>query len=189
MMEPNQLYGQIYNLKEKLGKLQSEYWNMTSGIDTWYFWFNILFFLIPLIILYILIDRKRIFEVSFYGYSVHMIASKLNTALEAGNYLVHPHDLTAKVPGITITAVVLPVTYMLIYQYCTNRHKNFYFYAFLLSLAIAYLMDSFFIAIDYLRLDKGMNLTYLLFIDFAVACFAYWLTNFFKWMKRQKKGK
>ncbi|WP_176087279.1 hypothetical protein [Virgibacillus dokdonensis] len=188
LLSAETLYLQIYNLKEKLGKLESEYWQLTSNVETWYFWFNISFFFIPLFILYKFIDRERIFEISFYGYSVHMISSKVNGALEANNLLVHPHDLTSLFPsGMTVTAVILPVAYMLLYQYCINQNKNFYVYTLLLSILISYGLDYIFILIDYLKLNKGMNLTYLLLLNFVAACLSYWLTVLFKWIKVHRK--
>ncbi len=188
LLSAETLYLQIYNLKEKQGKLESEYWQLTSNVETWYFWFNISFFFIPLFILYKFIDRERIFEISFYGYSVHMISSKVNGALEANNLVVHPHDLTSLFPsGMTVTAVILPVAYMLLYQYCTKKNKNFYVYALLLTIFIAYGLDYVFVLSDYLRLNKGMNLTYLLLLNFLVASLAYWLTYLFRWIKMQTK--
>ncbi|NBJ70171.1 hypothetical protein [Roseburia sp. 1XD42-34] len=187
-MDVESIYFQIYEMKEKLGKMEMEYWQLTSNIDTWYFWFNLFSFIVPLIILYKVIDRDKIFEVSFYGYSIHMISSKVNSALEANNLLVHPHSLTYVFPsGMTVTAVILPVAYMLVYQYCTNYNRNFYIFSFLLTILIAYGIDYVFVQIDYIRLHKGMNLTYLLVLNFVVACLSYWLTLLFKWMKVHTK--
>ncbi len=138
---------------------------MTSNIGTWYFWFNIACFILPLIILIIVIDRKRIFEICFYGYFVHILASRVDSFLESNNYLVHPHSLTYLLPSdVTVTSVVLPVSFIFIYQYCTNQKKNFYFHALLLSLVISYGLDSMFL---------------------AVACLAFWLTNLFRLLKNR----
>ncbi len=64
-MRENQLYEEIYKQKEQLSHLISNYWNSYSGIDTWFFWFNIASVLVPLIILYFKIDKSRLFEICF----------------------------------------------------------------------------------------------------------------------------
>src|SRR5699024_2847569 len=83
------------------------YWHQYSNINTWYFWFILLSIIISLVILYFAIDKKRIFEISFYGYSVHVLWSKVDNALASHNYFVHPHSLTSFIPnGINMTSFV-----------------------------------------------------------------------------------
>ncbi|OZU88162.1 hypothetical protein CIL03_13645 [Virgibacillus indicus] len=104
-MNESELYNQIYQQKEQLGSLISEYWNLYSGMDTWYFWFNVASVLIPLVILYFAIDRQRIFEISFFGFAVHVLWANIDSILSSNNYLVHAHTLTHLIPsGITMTA-------------------------------------------------------------------------------------
>ncbi|GGJ65437.1 hypothetical protein [Virgibacillus salexigens] len=185
-MNVDALYHQIYELKEQLSFLRTEYWYQTSGVDTWYFWFNIASYIVPLVILYLFIDRRRVFEIGFFGYSIHMLWGYTNNFLSINNLLVHPHSFSFLIPvGLSVTAVILPVGFMFIYQYCTNYKKNYYFYAILLSVLFAYGFGAFSIAVNLLELHKWMTLTYVFLIDVMVAFLAYWLTKFFIWIGRQ----
>ncbi|MFD1040059.1 hypothetical protein ACFQ3N_16930 [Virgibacillus byunsanensis] len=179
-MTEQELYHRIFELKEQLGNVISEYWNLYSGPDTWYFWFNVATVIIPLIILLLIIDKKRIFEISFFGYTIHVIWANIDNILSMNNYFVYPHSLTHLLPvGVTITAVLLPIVFMLIYQYCTNNDRNYYIYALIGSAIFAYGFGYFSLSVDLLRVHKGMNLTYLFLIDVAVMYIAFWATKLF----------
>lgn len=80
-MNEAQLYQRIYKLREQLSGAYSEYWQHFSDVSTWYFWFNLASIVIPFIILYFAIDRGRLFEISFYGYSVHVLWSNADVFL------------------------------------------------------------------------------------------------------------
>lgn len=151
-MNEQQLYDDIYKVKEHLNELLNTYWQNYSDMGTWYFWVNLATFIIPLIILYFSIDRKRLFEICFFGYTVHVLWGYIDIALSKENFLVHPHTLFLFIPvGFTMTVSAIPVAYMLVYQYCTNREQNFYVYAVILSLIFAYGLGSI---SDYLDLFK-----------------------------------
>ncbi|GAA0417585.1 MAG: hypothetical protein ACQEWU_14755 [Bacillota bacterium] len=183
-MSVDELYYQIYELKERLGILQEEYWHQTSGPDTWYFWFNIVSVIIPFVLLYFFLDRGRVFEIGFYGFAIHVMWSNLDNVLSMYNYLITPHSISYLFPtSLTVTTVVLPIGFMLLYQYCTNKGKNFYLYAIVLSAGFGYGLASIFIALDMLILHGGMKLTYIFLLDVAISYLAFWLTKLFWWLK------
>ncbi|GAB3042805.1 hypothetical protein [Virgibacillus ainsalahensis] len=179
-MNEHQLYQEIFKVREQLSNLYSEYWSLYSGMDTWYFWVNIASVLLPLIFLYFVIDRKRLFEISFFGFTIHILWMNVDTILAEQNFLIHPHTLTPlTTSGITVTAVLLPVTFMLLYQHCTNKGKNFYFYAVIASVIFAFGLGGLSSIFGLLEFHKGMNLTYLLFIDVGIAFLSLWFTKLF----------
>lgn len=187
MMNEQELYNKIREQKEQLAQLEQEHWQLFSSIDTWYFWVNLGTIVIPLVILYFVIDRTRLFEIAFFGYSTHLLWLITDTVLSANNYLNHPHTFFYFLPeGVTVTTVLFPVVFMLVYQYCTNNKKNFYLYAIVASVIFAFGLGSISDSIDLFRMHKGMNLFYLTLIDIAIAFIAYWATNIFLMIKKQK---
>jgi hypothetical protein len=181
----------IYDLKEKLSDLRVEHWLKYSNWETWYFWFNIMSIIVPLVILYFKLERKRLFEICFFGFIVHVTWSNIDSILSSNNYLIHPHGFTHFFPmGITVTAVVLPVFFMLLYQYCTNKgEKYFYLYTIILSAFFAYGFGYWSKEVELLKMYKGMKLTYLFLIDILVAYIAYWVTKLFIVIKNQTSKK
>lgn len=187
-MNEAQLYQKLYELREQLTNLRTEYWHLYSDMSTWYFWFNLASVVIPFIILYFVIDRKRIFEIAFFGYTAHLLWANLDTFLAMRNYFTYPHTITDLIPlGVNVTAVVFPITFMLLYQYCTNKNKNFYLYAIVVAFIFAYGFGGFAMTSGLARMHNGMNLLYLFLIDTAIAFLALWMTRLFLKIKKTKK--
>lgn len=185
-MNEQELYNQIYEMKEQLGSLLKEHWQLYSNMGTWFFWVNLLTLIIPLVVLYFLVDKKRLFELCFFGYSLHIIWVTVDSFLTSNNYFNHPHSISYLLPqGITVAAVLFPVVFMLLYQYCTNNGKNFYIYSIIGAFIFAFGYGAFSDAIDMLRMHKGMNLMYLFLIDVAIVYVALGMTNLFKLIKRK----
>ncbi|GGJ89814.1 hypothetical protein GCM10007063_10580 [Lentibacillus kapialis] len=185
-MNEKELYYTILEQKQELESLMKEHWQLFSGMDTWFFWINLATIIVPLIILYFTVDRKRLFEISFFGYSVHVLWLNIDTLLTANNYFNHPHSISYLLPeGVTVTAVLFPVIFMLLYQYCTNNGKNFYLYAIVASIIFVFGYGTFSVSVDLLRVHKGMNFFYLTLIDIAIVFIAFWATKLFQLIKRQ----
>lgn len=189
-MNEQDILQSIFDYKERISELRVDHWMKYSNWKTWYFWFNIMSILIPLTMLYFKIDRKRLFEICFFGLIVHVTWSNIDSILSQNNYLIHPHGFTHFLPmGITVTAVLLPVCFMLLYQYCSNKGKNFYLYTIVLSALFAYAFGYLSKKVELLIMYKGMKLTYLFLIDIAVAYIAYWVTKLFIIIKNQTSKK
>ncbi|MCT2535156.1 hypothetical protein NC661_11600 [Aquibacillus koreensis] len=173
-------YWQIISEKgEELNTLISSYWNDYSGFDTWQFWVVLFLLISPLLLLYFKVDRTRIFEVLFFGYTVHILWTYTDIALERYRLFVHTYFISPAFPNaINMTASVIPVFFLLLYQYCTNRNKNFFLYAILLSAILAFPTAAFEIYIlEMAELKKGFQLFHIFLIDIAIAYTAYLFTK------------
>ncbi|WP_042225052.1 hypothetical protein [Oceanobacillus manasiensis] len=188
-MSKEQLYQKIYGVKEQLAALQRDFWNNYSDFETWYFWFNLLSIFLPLLLLYVLLDRKRLFEISFFGYSAHVLWANIDNILSSNNYLLHPHSLTYLLPvGFSVTTVIFPVAFMLVYQYCTQRNKNPLLYFVGASLLFAFGFGGISHLVGLIEMHKGMNLFYLFLIDIVVSFLAYGFTKLFIKIKHDKRS-
>ena len=65
-MDYKDYWDQIRSNQDELNSLISSYWNDFSNIGTWQFWTVFALLVIPLMILYFAVDRKRIFELFFF---------------------------------------------------------------------------------------------------------------------------
>ncbi|WP_077326421.1 hypothetical protein [Virgibacillus siamensis] len=186
-MNQHDLYMKIFNMKEELGGLIKEHWQLYSNMGTGYFWLNLATVIVPLIAWLFLVDRKRVFEIAFFGFFTHVLWYMIDSFLTSGNYFNHPHSLFYLLPqGISVSAVLFPVVFMLLYQYCTNHKKSFWIYSVIGCFLFAYGYGLLMISIDMVRLHKGMNLLYLSLIDVAVVFIAYVMTLLF--LKLRQKG-
>ncbi|MDQ0300388.1 hypothetical protein J2S78_002835 [Salibacterium salarium] len=177
-MEYKEYWMQIYEKSEELNSLTSSYWNDYSNIWTWQFWVVVFLLVFPLILLYFIVDRKRVFELFFFGYTVHVLWTYTDIILEGFRYFVHTYFLTPLLPlALNMTASALPVGFLLLYQYCTNNEKNFYLYTLLLSGVFAFGFATIEEYLGLLEFEKGMNQLYIFLIDIAIAYIAYWGTK------------
>jgi uncharacterized membrane protein YjfL (UPF0719 family) len=86
-----------------------------------------------------------------------------------------------------ITASLLPVSFMLVYQYCTKHDKNFPVWASGLSAALAFGFAPIEKALGLASISKGFTIVHIFFIDLTISMIAYGMTYFF--MKFYTTGK
>lgn len=177
-MDYRQYWNQIFKQNDELNSLISSYWHDYSNLGTWQFWLVVSFMVSPLILLYFTVDRKRIFEIFFFGYTVHILWSYVDIAMGRYGYLVHHYFLTPILPyAINVTASVFPVGFLLLYQYCTNRNKNFYWYVVLLSAVFAFGFATIGVYLGFIEMRKGLTQSHLFLLHIVIPYSAYWLTK------------
>ncbi|MBM7691471.1 hypothetical protein JOC77_000876 [Peribacillus deserti] len=177
-MDFKEYWEQINHKNAELNSLYSSYWNKFSDFGDWQFWVVIALMLLPLILLCIFVDRNRIFELFFFGYTVHVLWNYVDIALGRSGYLVHTYFLTHLLPNATnMTASVLPVCFLFLYQYCSKQNKNFYLFSLLLSAAFAFGYALLEESLGFTQYKKGMNQFYIFLIDIGIAYIAYWFTK------------
>lgn len=180
-MSFDEYWEKIYIKNNEISTLLSSYWNEYSHFGTWQFWVVVLIMVGPLILLFFTVDRTRIFELFFFGYTVHILWTYTVMVLQNYNYLIHPYFLTFVLPfALNMTASMLPVGFLLLYQYCTNHKRNFYLYTILLSAIFAFGFATIENYIGFVKLNKGMNQAYLFLIDIVIVYLAYWFTLIIK---------
>lgn len=179
-----ELLEKINSVETELAQIIQKYWMSFTSFDTWQFWVCLITFVAPLVVFYFFVDRKKIFLVSFYGYTYHVFLSYLDIFMNRHNFWEYPYFLFPFLSSnIAIDASLLPVSYLLLYQYTLNHKKNFYLYGFLLSLFYAFIYAGILQKLNMFNLTNGMNNVYLFFVDYGLALFAFWLTSFFKAMQ------
>ncbi|WP_078553478.1 hypothetical protein [Bacillus alkalicellulosilyticus] len=184
-MSVTEYWNEIYKQTDELNRLFSSYWHEHSHMGTWQFWVALSFLVLPLILLMYTIDKRRIFEVFFFGFVVHMLWTYASIPLERGGLFTHLYFITPTLPfALNMTASALPIGFLLVYQYCTNHQKNFYLYTVMLSAIFAFGFASFEDFLGLVEFRKGMNQFYLFIIDIVIAFVAYWFTKFLLGVKR-----
>ncbi|QOR68002.1 hypothetical protein IM538_07685 [Cytobacillus suaedae] len=124
-----EMYNQIGKIRSELLNIMSEYWERYSAFNTWQFWIKVALLILPLIILYFAIDRRRMYQLGFYGFAVHTTAIYIDAIMNRLGFWDYPHFLTPLMPiNVSIGASLLPVIFMLIYQQTLNKGKNYFLY-------------------------------------------------------------
>ncbi|GAE24923.1 hypothetical protein JCM9140_888 [Halalkalibacter wakoensis JCM 9140] len=185
-MSYRQYWDEIYQTTDEVNALIHAFWSEYSHMGTWQFWVSLSFLILPLVLLVFTVDRKRIFEVFFFGYTVHMLWTYTSLPLERYGYFTHTYFITPLLPfALNVTSSALPVGFLLLYQYCTNNKKNFYLFTLLLSAIFAFGFATFEEFLGLVEFRKGTNQLHLFLIDVIIAYMAYWFTKILLKVKSQ----
>ncbi|MCP8615390.1 CBO0543 family protein [Salirhabdus salicampi] len=140
----------IEKIKEILLQLEYNDW-LQNVLFTWQWWFLLTATIMPWIIWWKLVDKARLLEIVTYGLWWILVAVTLDdigVTLQLWDYpkqlmfLIHPlgpSDLT-----------VIPVTYMLLYQY-TSRWTSFVIGSFVVAFVFAFVFEPLFIKFEMLK--------------------------------------
>ncbi|WP_078427729.1 CBO0543 family protein [Alkalihalobacterium alkalinitrilicum] len=179
-------YEKIKSMQEQLSQLQVEYWHSYSNLETVQFWvIFLLFFVAPLVALYFLIDRKKIFLIGFYGFNIHVWFSYIDIWGYKNGLWGYPFELIPFLPGnLSLDAALIPVLFMLVYQWTLNNNKNFYLYTFGLSVFLSFVFKPLLTLHHYFELHKGVNFFHLLLAYCVIFLISKMITNIFIKMKK-----
>ncbi|MEH7119219.1 hypothetical protein V7128_17650 [Neobacillus vireti] len=179
-MSVKQYWKEINNTSEKVSSLMHSFWQEHSDWGNWQFWVLLLCLLVPLIVLFIKLDRNRTLEILFFGYTVHMLWTYTDLILIRQGYVDHHYFLTPFLPqALGITASLIPVSFMLLYQYCLIQAKPFILWTTGLSAIFSFGLAPIEKMVDLVSIFKGFTIVHLFFIDITISMIAYGMTHFF----------
>ncbi|MGW9019077.1 CBO0543 family protein [Priestia megaterium] len=177
----------INNIQEKLAKMWTEYWQHYSSISAWQFWIVLGIFILPLVILYFLIDRRKAFHLGFYGFNIHVWFHYIDTAGVYNGFWTYPYQFTTIIPvSFGLDASLIPVVFMLLYQWLIKNQKNYYFYTVTLCLFLAFIFKPLLEMLGFFQLHEGMTYIHLFVFYLVVMFLSRSITNIFLYFEKQK---
>jgi hypothetical protein len=138
----------------------------------------------PLIVLYFKLDKSRAFLLGFYGFNVHVWFSYLDTTFVRLGLVSYPYQAIPITPiNFGLDVSLIPVLYMLLYQWVLNKKKNYYVYATILSLGLAFVFKPYLVVFQLFEMHK-VNYLHLFLGYVIVFLVAKWITNLFIYFKK-----
>ncbi|MCV9884948.1 CBO0543 family protein [Metabacillus halosaccharovorans] len=156
----------LYDRKENTDSLIN-YWVDYSNPLTWQFWILIAILLVPLIILYFKIDRSKVYLIGFFGYNVHVFFTFIDIYGINRGYWHYPYQVIPALPSISFDTALVPVAFMLIYQWTLNHQKNYYIYAIIMAAIFAFILKPLLVNIGLFRMYGSINYFHL-FIGYII---------------------
>lgn len=145
-MNESQLFEQVLDTQGKSIQLQNQHW-IKYEVFTFQFWFLIAMLIIPWIIWFKLVDKKKFFEIFIYGLLVLTVATFLDEIGCQLNLWEYRYDIEPLFPRlIPMNFTMLPVIYMLIYQYFP-KWKSFITVNIFTGVLLAYVGEPIFMAL------------------------------------------
>lgn len=145
------------------------------------FWINVAMLILPLIALLFLIDNSKAFHIGFYGFNIHVWFTYIDAIGIRYALWNHPYQAIPFMPAsFGLDAALVPVIYMLTYQWTVNNNKNYYIYLITLSALFAFVFKPFIALFDLFTLNKGFNYFHLFLLYVGMVILSKVITSIFE---------
>ncbi|WP_174729268.1 CBO0543 family protein [Mesobacillus harenae] len=181
-----EMLSQIRSLLEETSQLQLEYWKNFSTMGDWQFWAIILMLIVPLTLLLIFIDKRKILLLGFFGLNYHIWFQYANATGISFGLWEYPYQFVPFLPSFALDASLVPISYILLYQWTLNNKKNIYIYAVLISAFFAFVFKPIMVSLHLFHMFKGINYFHLFLFYILFFIVSKLITSLFLWL--QEKG-
>ncbi|GAA4701980.1 CBO0543 family protein [Brevibacillus fulvus] len=176
---------QIHTLQERLTDTWLSYWFRYSHMGTWQYWTYVAMLIVPLLVLLLLLDRKKAFHFGFFGTNIHIWFSYLDNMGAAQSLWAYPYHIIPSQPGsFSLDASLVPVVFMLMYQWTVNQQKNYYIYSIGVCVFFAFVLKPVFVVVGLFQLLNGTNYFHLFVVYVIVALVSKWITTAFLYFQK-----
>lgn len=136
--------------------------------------------------MFIKIDRVKALLLGFYGLNYHVWFAYTNSAGIRLGLWEYPYKVLPILPSFALDASLVPVSYMMIYQWTLNKNKNFYLYSTLLSAGFAFVLKPILVSRGLFRMFSWVNYFYLFLFYVLFFIVSKFITNLF--INLQERG-
>jgi hypothetical protein len=178
-------FDKAVQLREDSTDLLIHIWKEYHLYTTLEYWIMASILVVPLLILFIKIDKSKIFLIGFYGYSVHVVLAYGNIYGMNEGFWHYPFQLLPALPSLSIDASIVPVVSMIMYQWTLNHHKNYYLYAILTAGAFAFVLKPLLVGLGLFKLYGKVNFIHLYVGYILILLLAKLMTNVFLWTQKK----
>jgi hypothetical protein len=143
--------------------------------------------IIPLVFVYFFIDKEKVFQIGFYGFNIHTWFTYSDAIAMRTAHVTYPYQAIPVLPvNFALDASLVPVSFMLLYQWCLNRKKNIFLYGVLLSAFFSFIFKPLLVSLDLMQLNKGMNYFFLFLNYLLILILAILITSVFNHIKSKR---
>lgn len=141
-------FEEVLEAKKHFALLHKEYW-LYENLWTWQWWLILFVSIAPWFLWWKLLDKKRLFEILTFGLMLLSISVVLDIIGDKHLAWAYPMSLhwTLTPPLKPYDITIIPVTYMLVYQYC-HSWRSFFVGMVIVSTVFAFIAEPFLIWID-----------------------------------------
>ncbi len=183
-MNNSEMIEQIIQTKLIYKQLSIEHW-VKYEVFTWQWWIGLACVVIPLLVWWKLVDRRRILEVTVFGLLINISASFLDVLGSESVLWNYTIRILPQTPLLfPVDYILLPILYMLIYQRY-KAWKQFLYASTGIALALAFAVEPLAVYIKQYQLISW-HYIYSFPIYILISIFSKLITN--KMLSRQEMG-
>lgn len=179
---------ELKNLELHKTKDWFQYWVHYSSFNNWHFWVVLALLVVPLVLLFIYMDKRKSLLLGFYGYTVHVAFTYVDSIGATNAYWFYPYKVLPILPAnLTLDVSFVPVSYMFMYQWVLNHEKKYYPYMIGLSALFAFLIKPYMELLGLFQIERGANYIHLFLGYLLVGFIAKQITNFFLFLQKKSQ--
>jgi hypothetical protein len=183
-----EMYQQLVHETEHLTEFDATFWHLYSNFGTWQFWIIFIMLIAPLVILYFTIDRRRILLLGFYGFNIHTWFGYIDNSGVRAGWWGYPFHLFPYLSNFALDASLVPVAFMLVYQWTIRHRKNFYLFSFILSAFFAFILKPIMVQFHFFVLGDKLRYVDLFILYCVVFIVARMITSLFLFMGKKDEA-
>lgn len=163
----------------------NQYWLGYALYASFEYWLMVLFLVAPLVILFLKINKEKLFQILFYGYSIHISFGYLDLYGRNMGYWNYPFPVIPVLPGISLDSSLIPITFMFVYQATIYSTKKYYLYATITAVILSFVFKPMLVGLGLFRMYGAINYFHLFLSYVSVFIFAKLMTDLFIWIKKR----
>jgi hypothetical protein len=168
----------LYEAQNKLSEVNYYYW-VDHALFTFNWWFLLVLFIVPWFIWWNVVDKKRIFEVLTVGLLVMTLCSILDAiGIILGAWIYEVKVIHIVPQLISMDYTVLPISYMLFYQWFP-KWKPYIIGHIVLAVLGSFIVEPLFVQMKIYRLQEWHHI-YSLPIYIAIGIVVKWTVQHIK---------
>lgn len=177
-MNAKSSFKEEFELQSKADNMLQKIW-VDEMVLTWQWWLLMVIFIVPWIVWWRFVDRKRIFEILTYGFMVTMLAMSFDAiGVECDLWEYHYQLIPLLDVLIVFDISVVTVTYMLVYQ--SLQSWGWFIIAHIgIAGVFAFIAEPTLVHLGYYQLIKW-KFFYSFPIYFSIAVFLRWINGLLK---------
>ncbi|WP_041964932.1 hypothetical protein [Mesobacillus selenatarsenatis] len=181
-------FDQIVEMGKEGQKALNEYWWDFSLYTSFEYWLMVLFLVAPLILLLLKINKNKLFQILFYGYSIHMPFGYIDLYGRNMGYWNYPFPVIPVLPGISLDSSLIPIIFIFVYQSSMTSNKKYYLYATITSVILSFVFKPMLVGLGLFKMYGSINYFHLFISYVSVFIFAKVITDFFLWNKKRYRS-
>jgi hypothetical protein len=131
------------------------------------------------------VDKNKIFLIGFFGYSIHVIFAYVDAFGKHTGLWNYPFPIIPELPGLALDSSLVPVTFMLVYQWTLNNKKNYYVYSIITAIIFSFIFKPLLVAIGLFKMYGNINYLHLFIGYLLVLLTAKFITYVFLWTQKK----
>ncbi|GKU84849.1 CBO0543 family protein [Niallia sp. NCCP-28] len=185
--QQQELLDKLASLQDNITKTGMHYWQLYSHMGTWQFWVVLLILVVPLVLLYFVIDRKNILLIGFFGFANNLLSSYIDVLGIDYRLWSYPYQLLPFLPSLSLDASIVPIYIMLVYQWTIKHDKNFYLTSFVAAIIFGYGFTALTVWLGLFEMHQWMNYFYIFLSYYIQYVLTYLLVKLFLHLKNNEK--